>query len=44
MAETVARLKADIAAKGILFFSEIDQAALARAAGVETAPLDPARP
>jgi uncharacterized protein (DUF302 family) len=38
MAETVARLKADIAAKGILFFSEIDQAALAREAGVELLP------
>jgi uncharacterized protein (DUF302 family) len=38
IAETVARLKADIAAKGILFFSEIDQAALAREAGVELLP------
>jgi uncharacterized protein (DUF302 family) len=38
MSETVTRLKADIAAKGILFFSEIDQAALARAAGVELLP------
>jgi uncharacterized protein (DUF302 family) len=38
MAETIARLKADIAAKGILFFSEIDQAALAREAGVELLP------
>lgn len=32
--ETIARLKADIAAKGIRFFAEIDQAALARGAGV----------
>jgi uncharacterized protein (DUF302 family) len=38
MPETIARLKADIAAKGILFFSEIDQAALAREAGVELLP------
>ena len=38
MDETVARLKADIAAKGILFCSEIDQAALAREAGVELLP------
>lgn len=36
--ETVARLKADIADKGIRFFSETDQAALAREAGVELAP------
>jgi len=32
--ETIARLKADIAAKGIRFFAEIDQAALAKGAGV----------
>lgn len=32
--ETVARLKRDIAAKGIPFFSEIDQAALGAGAGV----------
>ena len=32
--ETVVRLKADIAAKGIPLFSEIDQAALAAQAGV----------
>ena len=38
MTETIERLKADIAAKGILFFSEIDQAALAREAGVELLP------
>lgn len=32
--ETVSRLKADIAAKGIVFFSEIDQSALAAKAGI----------
>ncbi|MBW8735501.1 MAG: DUF302 domain-containing protein [Asticcacaulis sp.] len=32
--ETVARIKADVAAKGIKFFSEIDQSALAQAAGI----------
>ena len=32
--ETVTRLKADVAAKGIMFFSEIDQSALAAKAGV----------
>lgn len=32
--ETIARLKADIAAKGIRFFAEIDQASLAKGAGV----------
>jgi len=32
--ETVARIKQDIAAKGILFFSEVDQAKLAATAGV----------
>jgi len=31
--ETVARIKADVAAKGIKFFSEIDQSALAQGAG-----------
>ncbi|MCL4763053.1 MAG: DUF302 domain-containing protein [Burkholderiales bacterium] len=35
---TIARLKADIAAKGILFFSEVDQAQLAASAGIELAP------
>jgi uncharacterized protein (DUF302 family) len=34
VAETVERLKADIAAKGIMLFAEIDQAALAAGAGV----------
>jgi uncharacterized protein (DUF302 family) len=33
--ETVDRLKADIAAKGIMFFDEIDQQRLARGAGIE---------
>ncbi len=32
--ETVQRLKADIAAKGIKFFSEIDQSDLAKGAGI----------
>jgi uncharacterized protein (DUF302 family) len=32
--ETIARLKADIAAKGIRFFGEVDQAQLAQGAGV----------
>jgi uncharacterized protein (DUF302 family) len=36
--ETVARLKKDIAAKGIVFFQEIDQAALAGKAGIELRP------
>ena len=36
--ETVARLKKDIAAKGIVFFDEIDQAALAAKAGIELKP------
>lgn len=38
VAETVARLKKDIAAKGIVFFDEIDQAALAAKAGIELRP------
>src|SRR5262249_24922459 len=36
--ETVDRLKKDIAAKGIVFFEEIDQAALASKAGIELRP------
>lgn len=36
--ETVARIKADIAAKGIPFFTEIDQAALARGADIDLRP------
>src|SRR5262245_39294037 len=35
VAETVDRLKKDIAAKGIVFFDEIDQASLAAKAGIE---------
>ena len=38
VAETVERLKRDIAAKGIVFFQEIDQAALAGKAGIELKP------
>lgn len=36
--ETVERLKKDIAAKGIVFFQEIDQAALAAKTGIELKP------
>jgi uncharacterized protein (DUF302 family) len=36
--ETITRLKADIAAKGIKFFDEIDQARLAAAAGITLQP------
>ncbi|MEQ1611656.1 MAG: DUF302 domain-containing protein [Hyphomicrobiaceae bacterium] len=36
--ETVERLKGDIAAKGILFFSQIDQARLAADAGIKLNP------
>jgi len=38
MDETVDRLKTDIAAKGITFFQQIDQAALAAKAGIELRP------
>lgn len=38
VAETVERLKKDIAAKGIVFFQEIDQMALASKAGIELKP------
>ena len=38
MEETVDRLKKDIAAKGIVFFQEIDQAALAAKAGIQLRP------
>lgn len=38
VAETVTRLKADIAAKGIRFFDEIDQQKLAQGANVEIGP------
>ena len=37
-AETIARLKHDIAAKGIRFFDEIDQAKLAADAGIQIRP------
>jgi uncharacterized protein (DUF302 family) len=36
--ETVARVKADIAAKGIQFFTEIDQSRLAGEAGIKLGP------
>ena len=38
VAETIERLKTDIAAKGIMFFSEIDQSKLAANAGVKLRP------
>ncbi|WP_395019383.1 DUF302 domain-containing protein [Dongia sp.] len=38
MDETVARLKQDIAGKGLMFFSEIDQAKLAKDAGIAARP------
>jgi len=38
MQETVARLKADVAAKGIMHFAEIDQSQLAAAAGIKLRP------
>ena len=38
MEETVDRLKKDIAAKGIVFFQEIDQAAIAAKAGIQLRP------
>ncbi len=37
-AETIARLKQDVAAKGIRFFSEIDQSQLAADAGITVRP------
>src|SRR5262245_31901291 len=36
--ETISRLKADIAKKGIMFFSSIDQAQLAADAGIKLRP------
>lgn len=36
--ETVARLKQDVAAKGIMFFQEVDQAKLAAGAGIRVRP------
>jgi len=38
VSETIERLKQDIAAKGIMFFSEIDQSKLAANAGVKLRP------
>src|ERR1041384_1394732 len=38
MAEAIARIKADIAAKGIKFFIEIDQSKLATDAGINLRP------
>jgi uncharacterized protein (DUF302 family) len=38
MQETIARLKSDVAAKGIMFFDEIDQTALAARAGITIQP------
>jgi uncharacterized protein (DUF302 family) len=38
MAETVDRLKKDVAAKGIVFFAEIDQSKLAADAGITLGP------
>ena len=38
MQETIARLKRDVAAKGIMFFGEIDQRALAAKAGITIQP------
>ena len=37
-AETVTRLKADVAAKGLVFFQEVDQQKLAADAGITTQP------
>ena len=36
--ETVARLKADVAGKGLMFFEEVDQQKLAAEAGITTQP------
>ncbi len=38
MGETLSRLKQDIAAKGLMFFQEVDQSKLATAAGVDLRP------
>ena len=38
MPETIARIKQDVAAKGIKFFSEVDQSALAADAGIKLRP------
>jgi uncharacterized protein (DUF302 family) len=36
--ETVARIKKDVAAKGIMYFTEVDQSQLAAAAGIKLRP------
>lgn len=38
LAETIARIRADVEAKGITWFAEIDQSALGRAAGNDVLP------
>lgn len=38
MDETIARIKQDIAGKGLMFFQEVDQAGLAADAGIELRP------
>ena len=38
MQETIARIKADVAAKGIMHFAEIDQSKLAAGAGIQLRP------
>lgn len=38
MADTVQRLKQDIATKGLMFFNEIDEAKLAKQAGIDARP------
>jgi uncharacterized protein (DUF302 family) len=38
MQESIARIKADIAAKGIMFFNEVDQSKLAAGAGITLRP------
>ncbi len=38
MSDTIVRLKQDIAAKGILFFSEVDQSGLAAQSGISIRP------
>jgi len=38
IAETVARIKQDVAGKGIMFFSEVDQSKLAAGAGITLRP------
>jgi hypothetical protein len=43
LAETVNRLKKDVADKGIMFFSEIDQSELAAKAGIKLLPRQQAR-